>query len=106
MIGYAAVIINNEPAYDEIEGKWLTNGDFIVVHRVAIADEAAGKGYATKIFGFIEKWAIQNRIFSIKVDTNFDNRAMLKILDKLGYKYCGEVYFRGAARKAFEKVLK
>lgn len=30
---------------------------------------------------------------------------MLKIIEKLGYKYCGEVYFRGVARKAFEKLL-
>ncbi|MFT4092143.1 MAG: hypothetical protein QM640_00795 [Niabella sp.] len=39
------------------------------------------------------------------VDTNFDNAPMLHILNKLGYIYCGEVFFRGAARKAFEKVL-
>ena len=40
-----------------------------------------------------------------KLDTNFDNAPMLKILDKLGYTYCGEVFFRGSARKAFEKIL-
>jgi hypothetical protein len=30
---------------------------------------------------------------------------MLRVLEKLGYVYCGEVYFRGSARKAFEKKL-
>jgi hypothetical protein len=30
---------------------------------------------------------------------------MLKLFEKLGYQYCGEVYFRGSARKAFEKVI-
>ncbi|WP_409450858.1 hypothetical protein [Epilithonimonas sp.] len=40
-----------------------------------------------------------------KVDTNFDNAAMLQILKKLGYTYCGEVYLAGSERKAFEKLL-
>jgi hypothetical protein len=39
------------------------------------------------------------------VDTNFDNAAMLHILKKLGYTYCGEVYLAGGERKAFEKLL-
>ena len=45
------------------------------------------------------------KIFSIRVDTNYDNIPMLKLLAALEYQYCGEVYFRGSARKAFEKVL-
>ena len=102
---YAAVIFNDEPAYEAIEGKWLSEGDFNVVHRVAVCDKAAGKGFATEIFRRIEEFSRKNGILSIKVDTNFDNVAMLRILEKLGYKYCGEVYFRGSARKAFEKVL-
>lgn len=44
-------------------------------------------------------------IFNIKVDTNVDNAAMLSILNSCGYKYRGYVYFRGSARKAFEKIL-
>jgi hypothetical protein len=54
----------------------------------------------------IEDFSINNHIFSIKVDTNFDNFAMLKIFEKMEYIYCGEVYFRGSPRKAFEKVLR
>ncbi|NCP85197.1 MAG: GNAT family N-acetyltransferase [Bacteroidetes bacterium] len=105
IIGYSAVLQNDEPAYAELEGNWLTNGEFVVVHRVAIADSHIGKGLSKKILRFVEEFAIQNNIFSIKIDTNFDNVPMLKIVDQLGYKYCGEVYFRGSARRAFEKVL-
>lgn len=105
VIAYAALIENNEPAYEKIKGKWLTNGDFLVVHRVAVSDKVIGKGIATKMFQEIESYAKSKKILSIKVDTNFDNPAMLRILEKLGYQYCGEVEFRGSARKAFEKVL-
>lgn len=105
VVGYCAILINDEPAYEAIEGKWLSDGDFVVFHRVAIADSHLGKGLAQQLFGFIEDFAIKQGIHSVKVDTNFDNAAMLKIFEKLGYHYCGEVYFRGSPRKAFEKVL-
>ena len=102
---YAAIIFDVEPAYNNIEGNWLTNGDYVGVHRVAASPLAKGKSIATKFFQMLEDLALTQNVFSIKVDTNFDNIPMLKILDKLGYTYCGEVYFRGSARKAFEKVL-
>lgn len=105
IIGYSAVLINDEPAYAGIEGKWLTNADFVVVHRVAISQDYLGKGLAVLIMKHIEQFALDNGIKSIKVDTNFDNPAMMKIFEKLGYVYCGEVFFRGSARKAYEKVL-
>ena len=106
ILGYAAVIFENEPAYEIIEGNWLSDQEYVVIHRVAVSEEYIGFGLATKIFQEIEKIAISNNTFSIKVDTNFDNIPLLKILDKLNYTYCGEVYFRGSARKAFQKLLK
>ncbi|SHM56937.1 GNAT family N-acetyltransferase [Flavobacterium chilense] len=105
ILAYAAIIFDKEPAYENIEGKWLTNGDYTVVHRVAVSKLAKGKGIATKLFESIEGLSLENNIQSIKVDTNFDNTPMLKILDRLKYTYCGEVFFRGSARKAFEKKL-
>ena len=103
--GYAAILFNDEPAYEKLKGTWLTNGEFVVVHRVAVSDDYLGKGLAQKIFHFTEIIAIENNIYSIKVDTNFDNIPMLKILEKLGYTYCGEVILRDGVRKAFEKKL-
>lgn len=105
IIAYAAIIFDIEPAYINIEGKWLTNGDYVVIHRVAVSNAVKGKGVATRLFEMIEELSVQQNIFSIKVDTNFDNVPMLKIFDRLKYTYCGEVYFGGAPRRAFEKVL-
>jgi len=105
IIGYSAVIINDEPAYAGIEGKWLTNDDFVVIHRVALSGNYLGKGLAKLVMGCIEDFALQNHIYSIKADTNFDNFPMMKTFESLGYVLCGEVFFRGAPRKAYEKVL-
>lgn len=103
--GYAAILFNDEPAYENLKGTWLTNGDFVVLHRLAISEEFLGQGLAKKMLYFTEDLALQNNICSIKVDTNFDNLPMLKIFETLGYVYCGEVEFRGGVRKAFEKKL-
>jgi GNAT superfamily N-acetyltransferase len=105
ILGYAAIIYAGEPAYDEIDGQWLSNQAYAVVHRVAICEQAVGKGWGNFIFEKIEELVLQNQIFSIKVDTNFDNYAMLKILEKRAFSYCGKVYFRGSERWAFEKLL-
>jgi len=77
----------------------------VAVHRVATSNAVKGQGVATKLFKLIEVLSLQHNVFSIKVDTNFDNIPMLKILERLGYSYCGEIFFGGASRKAFEKVL-
>jgi GNAT superfamily N-acetyltransferase len=105
IVGYCAILINDEPEYTKIEGKWLTNDDFVVFHRVAISEGYLGKGCAQKVMEHIEYFARQNNIYSIKADTNFDNFAMIKIFEKLGYTFCGHVYFRGGQRKAYEKGL-
>lgn len=105
IVGYSAVLINDEPAYADIEGEWLTDGDFVVFHRVAISGKHIGKGLSYEMLGAIENFAKENKISSVRADTNFDNAAMLKIFDRMGYTYCGQVYFRGSARRAFEKVL-
>lgn len=105
IVACAAIIFGLEPTYAAIEGQWLSEGDYVVVHRVATAESYKGKGLATQLFQKIEALALDHNTYSIKVDTNFDNLPMLKILEKAGYTYCGEISVRGLPRKAFEKIL-
>ena len=42
VIGYCALIKNNEPEYLKIQGKWLSENDFIVFHRLAISQHGVG----------------------------------------------------------------
>lgn len=105
IIAYAAVIFDKEPAYEALAGNWLTTGDYVNIHRIAVANSVKGKGIATSLLALLEQLVVNREIYSIKIDTNFDNSPMLRILTKHGYSYCGEVQYRGTARKAFEKVL-
>lgn len=102
---YVAVIFDKEPNYEIETVAWLTTGNYAVVHRVAVSEEFIGQGIAKKLFIALEDLVKSKDFFSIKVDTNFDNIPMLKIFEKLGYQYCGEVLANGSPRQAFEKVL-
>ena len=106
VVAYAAIIFGIEPTYNDIKGNWLSNGDYAVVHRVATSDDFKGKGIATQLFTKIEDLCMNKNVFSIKVDTNFDNVPMLKIVKKLNYIYCGEIFVSGSSRMAYEKLLK
>lgn len=103
--GYCALILNNEPAYAAIDGRWLTNGSYVVIHRIAISPDYIGKGLVQVMLQQIETLVKYDEIPSIRVDTNYDNAPMLHILEKMGYRYCGEVRTRGGLRKAYEKVI-
>ena len=104
-VAYAAIIFDVEPAYNELEGTWLTDGEYVVIHRVARSAKSQTKGIAAQVLKLTEQLCRQKGIPSIRLDTNFDNLAMLRTLDKLEYSYCGEVQYQGAPRKAFEKVI-
>lgn len=105
VVGYCAVLINDEPAYEHIDGAWKTTGDFVVFHRVAIAKEYVGQGLSYRLLEHIEAIARAKSIPSVRADTNYDNYAMMKVFDRMGYAYCGDVLLRGSPRRAYEKVL-
>ena len=102
--------IKEEP-YSKIEGKWISDDDYIVIHRLAVNSEIKNKGIATKILEFSEKECIKNKILSIKTDTHENNEPMKKFLEKNGFSYCGVIYLDrepdvGEKRIAYEKIIK
>lgn len=105
VVGYAAVVFTGEPAYDDLDGQWLSDEKYVVVHRVAVAQNEQRKGMGRVLMGAVEDYARSLGIRSFRIDTNFDNFAMLGLLEKLGFTYCGEVRSERGSRKAFEKMI-
>lgn len=102
---YAAIIFGIDEAYNEIEGAWLNDNDYVVLHRLAIAEIAKGRGIAMHLFKEVETLAQSKNVYNIRVDTNYDNIPMLKLMDRLHYIYCAEVQMGGGTREAFQKIL-
>lgn len=105
VVAYGAIVFDGEPAYDAIEGSWLSDRPYVVVHRLAVADEALGRHLGTEFLRHAERLALQRGVSSFRIDTNFDNHRMLRILTREGFTRCGTVGYRGSSREAFEKLL-
>lgn len=105
IVAYAAVVFDGEPAYDSLDGKWLSDEKYVVVHRMAVSQTMKGKGLGGAFMQAIEEYARSLGVKSFRIDTNFDNYAMLALLTKLGFTYCGEIQYESGSRKAFEKLI-
>ncbi len=105
VVAYGAVIFNGEPAYDNLAGEWLSDGRYVVVHRMAVARDAQRQGIARRFFAAVCNLANAKGVAAFRIDTNFDNERMLGLLDNLGFEYCGEVVYESGHRMAFEKLL-
>ncbi len=71
----ATVMISFEadPNYSVIEGKWLTDTPYAVVHRLAVREESKGTGLAGWILKQVEAMCRTAKINSIRIDTHEKN---------------------------------
>lgn len=90
---------NPDPNYNFIEGNWLNNNPYGVIHRLASGRTV--KGIAQKAFDFAF-----TKTNNVRVDTHHDNLPMQNFLKKIGFEYCGVIYVSdGSPRDAFQKVI-
>jgi len=92
-----------DPTYAEIDGAWKNDEPYGVVHRIARAKKAQAKGAGA----FCLSWCFE-QVPNIRIDTHRDNVPMLKLLENLGYEYCGIIWLGELGdygeRLAFQKV--
>ena len=102
---YGAVILNGEPTYEYIFGKWQTNGNYYAIHRFATLPELQREGLAQTFIKRVKGLCEVERVPSIKVDTHIKNFKMVRLLANMGFCYCGTVdYGNRGKRVAFEYV--
>jgi len=86
-----------DPTYDYIEGAWLNDRPYGVIHRIAVA--AHRRGVAAACYD----WAL-TRCDDLRIDTHADNRPMQRSLQKYGFTPCGTIYLaNGDPRIAYQK---
>jgi len=107
VVGTVALSFDGEPWYDNIyDGKWITNEDFLVIHRLAVSDDVRGTDAALEMMRQAEKLCELRGVSSIKIDTHEDNVIMQKFVKKNGFEYCGMVILGSEGeRLCYEKVL-
>ena len=105
--GMAVLVLDGDEDYKNIDGKWLFDGKYGVIHRIAVHPDFKSQNVAKNLLNFFENKLINLGYNSIRVDTHKDNKSMLKFIEKNGFQKCGIVYIRKTdERIAFEKLLK
>lgn len=102
-----ALMMNGEPTYKKIYcGAWLSDGEYLALHRIAIESSHRGKGIAEQIIEFLVNFAREKDYVSVRVDTHEGNIPMRKMLEKNGFEYCGTIHLLdGQSRVAYEKLV-
>lgn len=104
IVGYFFIAFN-DPGYDQITGIWQNNGDFAVVHRLALSSQVRGYGFGERILYAAEELAKQGGAGSMRIDTGEANTIMQRIMARLNYTPKGLIVFSWGPRLTFEKLL-
>lgn len=89
--GIIVCIKGMDENYNVIEGRWITNGPYLTIHRIAVKKEYYHTGVSHKLINFAIEQAHQNNCKSIRVDTHPINIPMQKLLLRFKFEYCGEI---------------
>ena len=120
ILGYLCIVESGEPAYDQIDGAWLTKylsadcqnachtqliPGYAVIHRIVLSDNARGKGLSGSVFARADDFCRTRKIPALRIDTHTDNHKMQHVLSKSGFTFCGIVEYTSGLRRAYEKLL-
>lgn len=100
-------VVDYDRDYDEIDGKWLTEGNYLAVHRVAVAEKFRGQGAAKYVIKAASEIAHSRGRKSLRFDTHEKNIPMLTLLTSQGFAKCGTIRLLrdDTVRVAFEKTI-
>ncbi len=90
--------VEQDPTYSYIDGAWLNQEPYGVIHRIAAGEN--GKGVAAECFAFA-----LSQCSNLRIDTHADNLPMQRCLAKNGFVRCGVIYVEdGTPRFAYQKI--
>ena len=101
-----------EPAYDALaDGRWRSDREHAaVLHRNAVSADWRGTGLSDLLMQEVERLARESGAHAVRVDTHRHNGAQKKLLERHGYRFCGNILCdepgHDPRRQAFEKLLK
>lgn len=86
-----------DTTYQDIQGNWITQGDYGVIHRIAV--KYPKQHLASELLNFALSYN-----YPIRIDTHSDNKPMINFLSKHGFEYCGIIRLsNGDPRFAYER---
>ena len=88
-----AFVFNEDPAGDYSVGEWsqdLKDGEFAVIHTLAVNHSFYGRGYAKEIVNYCIELAKKLGYKAIRVDVVPDNYPARALYESMGFAFAGE----------------
>ncbi len=88
-----AFVLNDDPQGNYKKGRWnrdLKDGEYLVIHALAIASDKQGKGLGSKIVDFCIKEAREKGYKAVRLDAVPENTPAIKLYKKHGFVYVGD----------------
>lgn len=96
--GVFMLSFSGEDTYKEIQGAWINDEPYAVIHR--IASFGKGKNLLEEAINFAFE-----KTNNIRIDTHEDNNIMRTLLKKLGFIYTGIIHLKnGDERRAYQLI--
>lgn len=106
VVGYAAIVLTGEQAYNQIEAnRWNTPNDYVVVHRLCVMGRARRSGVAIRLMKYAATLARDCSFSAFRIDTHRGNIRMLAMLNKLGFTPIGIIRYDSGERIAYDLDL-
>ena len=106
VVGYAAIVFDGEETYAQIaDSEWNTTNNYVVVHRLCVRRGYTKTGVAMALMDYASQMAIEKGYTGFRIDTHRGNIRMLAMLEKIGFKYVGVIYYDSGERLAYDLTL-
>ena len=106
VVGYAAIVFDGEETYAQIaDSEWNTTNNYVVVHRLCVRRGYTKTGVAMALMDYASQMAIEKGYTGFRIDTHRGNIRMLAMLEKIGFKYVGVIYYDSGERLAYDLNL-
>ena len=105
VLGYAAIVLTGEPAYEQIANAWHTSEQYVVVHRLCVDSSARRQGVALRLMQHAAHIARKHNFSAFRIDTHKGNTRMLAMMQRLGFEHVGKITYESGEREAYDLNL-
>lgn len=87
-----AFVFNTDPAGSNYKGEWerqLNEGEYMIIHALAVDPEENGKGIALKMVEYCIEYAKAAGFMAVRLDVVPGNYPARRLYEKAGFKFAG-----------------
>lgn len=89
VVGYACIVNMDDSSYHEIDGAWMNNNPYVVIHRSCVLNACKGREIFSLFVKRAEEIAKEKGLTDLRIDTHRDNKSMQRSIMKNGFVECG-----------------